>query len=116
MHESSIAQAILDTALKGRPSGNARITRVNVVIGTLSGVDAECLRLYFNEITANTPAAGAELNVKTEPATLICRSCGRSTPYTSADMLQLTCPSCGGPHRLEGGNSMYIESVEVEEP
>ena len=118
MHEASIAQAVLETALKALADkalpGSPRITKIVVVAGVLAGVERQCLKTYFDIISKDTPAQGAEIELRPEPAKLICRQCGHQSLHTSAELVEVTCPKCGGPNKLEGGNALYVEELEVD--
>jgi hydrogenase nickel incorporation protein HypA/HybF len=119
MHEASIAQAILETALTAMkeklPSPSARITRIVVVAGVLAGVERECLKTFFDIISEGTPAAGAEIELRPEPAKLICRQCGHTTLHNNAEHVEVNCPQCGGENKLEGGHELYVDSLEAED-
>lgn len=113
MHESAIAQGILDTILAALPPGEKRITRINVVTGVFSGVERECLAMYMTELSKGTPAQGAELNVDRRPARLICRECSHAEDYDNTGDLAINCTRCGGVNRMEGGNELYVDTIEV---
>jgi hydrogenase nickel incorporation protein HypA/HybF len=115
MHEAPMAQALLDTAIASLPSPNARITKVVIVAGPFSGIEKESLTFYFDQLCRGTPAEGAILEVKSEPAKLVCKQCGQVKAYDSDSQIELTCSACGGQNKLEGGNAAYLESIEVEE-
>jgi hydrogenase nickel incorporation protein HypA/HybF len=116
MHEASIAKGILETAAAALPRPGARITRITVVAGVLTGVQTESLELYFAELSKGTVAQGAALHVKRPPARLVCTECKNQTPYENDGDLAVRCARCGGNNRLEGGEELFIESMEIEEP
>jgi hydrogenase nickel incorporation protein HypA/HybF len=119
MHEASIAQAVLETALAAlkdkAPSHSFRITKIVLVAGVLAGVERECLKTFFDIISEGTAAAGAEIELRPEPAKLICRQCGHQTLHDSARHVEANCPKCGGQNKLEGGSALYVESIEAQE-
>ena len=52
MHEYSITESVLTMAIEKAKEANAsRITRINLVVGDLSGVVGECVRFYFDFIS-----------------------------------------------------------------
>ncbi|MCE5278056.1 MAG: hydrogenase maturation nickel metallochaperone HypA [Planctomycetaceae bacterium] len=117
MHEGSIAQGVLDVAaraLASRPAAR-RVTRINLVIGVLAGIDGECLRFYLQELSRDTPVFGAAVEIASRSATLTCRSCGAEQAYDGAGDFALHCSRCGGENELAGGDELYVESVEVED-
>jgi hydrogenase nickel incorporation protein HypA/HybF len=111
MHEGTIARSILNTALsaaEGKP-----VKKVLFRAGALSGIEKEPLLLFFNELKKETPAAGAQLEILTLPASLTCVSCSRQANYDGTIPLAVTCAVCGGDNRLAGGKEMFVESIEV---
>ena len=113
MHELAITQSILAIVLQKAHEAKARqITKVDLLVGTLTGFVPECIQLQFDILSRNTAAAGADLSFNQPPARLHCRKCGND--FTS-DSFDLICPEC---HNLEidilSGRELYIESIEVE--
>ena len=115
MHEASIAQALLDQALKALPNPRARITKISIVAGALSGIEPDSLNLYFEQLRLSTPAQNAGLEIKRVPATIACKSCSFKQDYHPGDEMQTTCPLCSNPTKLTGTDDLYIDSIEIEE-
>ena len=123
MHEAAIAQGILDTAVRALPVGLQPPSRggrpcvrvVRVVAGVFSGCERESLAMYFAELSKGTPLDGASLEIVRQPARLVCRECGHDRPFHDDGDFATNCDRCGGPNRMEGGNELYVESMEVEE-
>ena len=77
MHEAAISEALLDQlASLAMVNGWARVLRVRVRLGLLSGVVPEALEFAFGAISAGTPAEGAELVLETETGHFPCAVCG----------------------------------------
>lgn len=113
MHEYSITESILTLALeKANEASAGKITRINLVVGELSGVVAECVRFYFDHISKDTPAAGASLSIETKPASVRCHQCHDVFKPEDGDW---SCPKC---HEtgidIISGRECYMESIEVE--
>jgi hydrogenase nickel incorporation protein HypA/HybF len=113
MHEASITESILSLALeKGKEAGAQKITRVNLVLGELSGIVGECLQMYFEVLAQNTLAGGAVLSWETKPTTLKCRKCAKV--FLPADY-NWACPECREANvEIVSGRECYMESIEVE--
>lgn len=115
MHEMGIAQSILETAeetLRAHPG--ARLTRVNVRVGELAGIDRESLTFCFEVLTRDTAHAGAVLEVDWRPLAHQCLACERE--FTVAQW-KLDCPSCGSTEtRLRSGDELEVAYLELEEP
>ena len=68
MHEYSITESLLSLALeKANEAKASKITRINLVLGELSGVVDECLQFYFDSLSKDTIAAGAGLSLERTP-------------------------------------------------
>lgn len=113
MHELTVTKSILSIVLEKAWAAKARkVTKVDLLVGRLTGYVPECIQLQFDILSHNTEAAGASLIFHQPPAKLHCRKCNRD--YTS-ESLDLTCPEC---RTLEidilSGSELYVESMEVE--
>jgi hydrogenase nickel incorporation protein HypA/HybF len=113
MHEASISESILSLALdKAQEAGAKKITRVNLVLGELSGVVGECAQMYFEVLGQKTIAEGAVLAFETKPTALKCRKCARE--FLPADH-NWACPDCRESNvEIISGRECYMESIEVE--
>ena len=114
MHELAITQNILDIVLSEAKSAQAnKVTRINLVIGELSGLVSDCVQFYFDFLKKGNAAEEATLNFKLVPAELRCRDCSNSfKPEDSAWI----CPNCKGTNLdVLSGRECYVESIEVEQ-
>jgi hydrogenase nickel incorporation protein HypA/HybF len=113
MHEYGLTRDVLSMALgKAGEAKASRITRINLVIGDLSGVADESVRFYFDFLTKDTIADKAALSFVKKPVTLRCRACKKI--FSPAD-IDWTCPSCGElTAEIVSGRECYMESIEVE--
>jgi len=122
MHEAAIAQGILETALRALPASadgksprSGRVRVVRVVAGVFSGCERESLAMYFSAMIPGTPLEGAVLEIERRPAKLICCACGYERPFHDAGDFAANCERCGQANRMEGGNELFLESMEVDE-
>ncbi len=113
MHELSITESILSIALEKAEEAKAtRISRINLVIGGLSGVVDECMEFYFEFLSKDTIAAQATLSFHHPPTQLRCKNC---KTIFSPDNHNWTCPNCQKQEvEIVSGRDLYIESIEVE--
>ncbi len=101
MHEASITESLLSLALeKANEAKAGKITRINLVVGELSGVVGDCVQFYFDFLSKNTIASGASLSFETKPTTLRCRQCEKVFSPGDHDW---ACPDC---HEAECGDSI----------
>jgi hydrogenase nickel incorporation protein HypA/HybF len=113
VHELAITQNILDLALDEAKAVQAsRITKINLVIGELSGIVSDSVEFYFDFLKKDSAAEGAALDFKVVPTQLRCRSC--LTEFNPQDSLWI-CPNCQSSSiEVITGRDCYIESIEVE--
>ena len=113
MHELSIAQALIDqVGAAAKAQGARRVVSIRVVIGTLSGVDPESLRMAFPLAAEDTLLADATLDVELVAASVRCAACGGvSTPEAPF----IYCAACGSREvQIEAGRELFIRSAEIE--
>ena len=113
LHELSITENILSIALeKAEEAKASRVSRINLVIGELSGVVDDCVEFYFGFLSKDTIAAQASLSFHHTPIQLRCRNCNS---VFSPDNGDWTCPNCQNQEvEIISGRDLYIESIEVE--
>jgi hydrogenase nickel incorporation protein HypA/HybF len=112
MHELSIAQALIDQLEKiATGEGADAVTRAVIVVGGLSGVDPEALRMAFPVAAEETLAEDAELDIEFVPAVLTCKACSQQSHPELAFMI---CEQCGSSDvELDGGRELLLKSVEL---
>ena len=113
MHELSITEGILNTAIEEARQRNAvRITQIILGMGQLSYVVPECVQDYFDMLSEDTIAHGAKLTFNYIPAVLECRECNSRFPMQH---MRLRCPNCSGAKvDIIEGKDFYIDKLEIE--
>ncbi len=113
MHEYAFTESLLELAVqKAQNTGTAKITRINVILGEISGIVDECVWQAFEIIKQNTLASGAELAFTNKPVLLKCRQCGREFKPAGH---RWECPICYEANvEIVSGRDCYLESIEVE--
>jgi hydrogenase nickel incorporation protein HypA/HybF len=113
MHELGIAESALRLALaKARDERATRVTRIEIRVGALSGVDQEALRFAFTAILPGTPAEGAELQIDPVPAVAHCPDCRQD--FTVQENFFLECPKCGRANAtIRQGRELDLVRLEV---
>lgn len=108
MHEYGITESVVAAVTEKLP--DATVTCVHLEIGSLSGVSADSVRLYFGPATEGTNLAGARLEISEVTARCRCGSCG--SEFEPDGPIPL-CP-CGSPDaEVVAGGDMRILAVEV---
>lgn len=114
MDELRIAAAIAGKVWKdfGHEPG-ARIIRIGLSIGELSGVDPDSLNFCFGEVAAGNGLDGVELVIGRAPRLNSCPACGITFPVFG---FEFGCPSCysTGTEPV-GGREIIVSWVDLEE-
>lgn len=113
MHEMSIAQNIVELVTeKARAEDAAKVTRIDLAVGSLSGVMIDALKFGFEVVTKGTIAEGTELQIDEIPARAICRDC--DLPF-DADSYITRCPKCNGyVVDMLQGQELKLTSIIIE--
>ena len=112
MHELSLCQDIMDQLQElARRHNAASVSRVEVQIGVLSGVEPQLLEQAFQFAQAGTIAQDARLVTEVVPACVACLECDAETVASAND---LRCAVCGSPQtRLVKGHELILARVEL---
>jgi hydrogenase nickel incorporation protein HypA/HybF len=115
MHELPATQGLLDLALEHmEKAGGSRIDAINLVVGDLTSIVDDSVQFYFDLLSRDTAAAGAELRFRREPGQGSCGECGHE--WDVKPPLERVCPACGSlALRVTGGREFYVDSIEVDE-
>jgi len=113
MHELSIAVSIVEICVEeAQKAGAGKVTRVEVEIGSLSGVEPEALAFSWDVATQSTLVEGAPLEIIQAQATARCRSCGHEFPVEN---FFSPCPHClEFGYEVFKGKELQIRAIVVE--
>ncbi len=113
MHELSLMEGMIeDLEAEAGKRGFARIHRIRLEVGRLSGVEVEALRFAFGPATEGSLAEGAELEILEIPATGTCQDCGAAVEIAARFE---PCPACGeGFVIISGGTELRLKDLDVE--
>lgn len=113
MHEYSIIQSLLDRAEEvAAVRGASSIQKLRVRIGELSGVEVPLLVSAFEVFRKGSLCAGAELEVEPVAARWVCPRCAHV--FRRGEFLR--CSECSLPARLEEGDEIILDRLEMEVP
>lgn len=110
MHELSLCMQLVDqlTAL-ARHHGATSVARIELRVGTLSGVEARLLEDAFPFASAGSVAEAAALAIEVVQPRIRCRHCGREA---EAAPNHLACDSCGSlDTELLAGQDLILSRV-----
>lgn len=112
MHEYSIVISLLDLCEKNAKENNAKkITKIEVKIGKLSGVEPHLLQTSFDTFKENTICHEAEFCIHVQELVVKCLECGKEN---SLNKNVFACPECNGEVEVIDGEEMYLMRLEME--
>jgi hydrogenase nickel incorporation protein HypA/HybF len=115
MHELSIAESVLETVraeLARRPG--ARLHKVGLRVGELSGVNADALNFSFEVLVRGTDLEPVALEIESSPRRHRCPEC--NTVFT-VENYDVACPNCGATAtECVAGQELEFSYLELEEP
>lgn len=108
MHELAIIESVIEQVTER--IGGAKVVRVLLEIGKLSGVVPDAVRFCFDIAADGTPLGGAALEIMETPGRARCRACESQIEIDGPIAL---CP-CGSANlEFTGGTELRIKEVEV---
>lgn len=113
MHELSITQSIVDSAIAhAREENVQRVLSVTVEIGALSGVVPDAVEFCYASVTQGTLLDGTPLIIDWIPARGRCNECGHEQEIGNYFEI---CEQCGGyGFDVLQGEELRIKELEVE--
>jgi hydrogenase nickel incorporation protein HypA/HybF len=114
MHELSLAGGILQLVEDAaQREGFARVERLTLEAGALSGVDTRSLRFALESMVTGTCLQSAEIVIEQPPGQAWCMACGQTVPILSRID---PCPRCQG-HQLQptGGTELRVLDLVVHD-
>jgi hydrogenase nickel incorporation protein HypA/HybF len=115
MHELPVTQSILDTVLDyARENGVEKVLRIRLTIGALNDFKREWIQRYFDYLSRETPAEGAQIVIRRVEPAFHCSGCEHTFDVDLGSVDRVRCPLCGGEEvHLERGREFFITDMEV---
>jgi len=112
VHELSVTQRIVDSVLEEMDErGLERIGAVHLKLGRMTTFVPDCVKFYYEVLTADTPLAGSELVIEEINVTGRCNNCGAELEF---DEPFFVCPECGSVDiEILSGREILIDALEV---
>ncbi len=111
MHEMAITESILSIVLAEAEKRDAtRVKTVKIEVGELTNIVGDCVQFYFELMSKDTLASGAEVEIEEVPLQARCPSCGSVKKIENLDFL---C-ECGGVMKIIAGKELAISAIEIE--
>jgi hydrogenase nickel incorporation protein HypA/HybF len=115
VHELSIVETLIEQVAEevAAAGQTGRVKRLDLSIGCLSGVNVESLKFAFEVLAPGTLVADAALAINEPKARGHCQECGARF---ETDEFIPSCTQCQSSRvRIEGGQDLVLESIELEE-
>jgi len=111
MHELSITQSLLDIIIQEvNKNSISRVTSVKLKVGKFTSIEPSCLTFYFELLSKDTPAEGADLRIESVSIKGKCQNC--QEVFETNDFL-FVCPVCLSQNiEIINGRELYIEEIE----
>jgi len=113
MHEYSIVQSLMDLANENARKNNAKkVTKLEVKVGVLSGVEIDLLKIAFDTFKEDTICSDAEFVIISQPVVVKCKDCNQENELQKNEY---HCPNCKSQNlEVLDGEEMYLMSMELE--
>ena len=113
MHELSVSMSIVAMATKEVKEAHAQhVSRIELEIGTLSGIDLDALYFAWDHAIKNTVLENAERVINEIHARARCLECDKQYPISH---FHDNCPYCGSYFKdVEKGKELKVKSITVE--
>jgi hydrogenase nickel incorporation protein HypA/HybF len=114
MHEFGIAQSLLEIVeQEALPYKGAKVTRVKLQIGRLSGVMPDALRFAFEVLRAGGIAEESSLEIEEIPLRIKCHQCEKTSTVEDPFLI---CPHCQSIDvEILAGRELQIQNMEIED-
>ena len=112
MHETSIAQRMVDTAIEvADQNGGGRVVGMRLLLGEMTCVEPETLSFAFGVVSRGTRVEGCPLEIVRVPTRLRCRTCGAER---GGDLLDpCVCGVPGG--EVLAGRELRLSTIDIDE-
>ena len=113
MHELSVCLSLLEQVEAIAAERDAiRVTRIELKVGPLSGVEPDLLKNAWPMASAGSIAVDAEFVIDETGIMVRCSTCETDTAATPN---RLVCDNCGDFHTtVVSGDEMILQSLELE--
>jgi hydrogenase nickel incorporation protein HypA/HybF len=112
MHETVVAQSLVETITAEAAKQGARPVNAKMSCGQLNGVNDEVLSFAFETLAKGTPCESMVLHIEHKPMQAKCHACNESFDVKLSDA---QCPRCAGEDfELLPDAPLVLEEIEFE--
>ena len=113
MHETMIAQSIVDAIAKEADKHNAKPIGAKISCGQLNPINDEVMNFAFEIAAKETICEGITLEVVHMPLKADCESCSRTFEF---NIYSPACMYCGGTNiNIQSDAPLLLEEIEFED-
>jgi len=114
MHELSIAQEIIDVAIRIIPSEKHHLVKAaRINIGEFSNIIPDSLLFCYNSLIDSSPIPNCRLEIEMIPLTVYCGNCNMNIHIASPNFF---CSNCGSTNvNIISGQELSIKEIELED-
>jgi hydrogenase nickel incorporation protein HypA/HybF len=111
MHEVALAREIINIAQKtAESSGLIEISKVEIEVGELLGVQTEALDFALKSIIGTSPFKKTSFEFVPVKGKAVCSDCGQE--FETSTFYEM-CPKCQNYHiQVTGGNGLRVKFIE----
>ena len=115
MHELQVTEDILSTVLQTAEIHDVtKIVRIHLEIGELNDMKDRWIQHYFNYLSKDTIAEGAEIEIHRKPVEFTCHDCTSVFDVNLHTSSSISCPQCQGTNcSLTAGSEFSIRDMEA---
>jgi hydrogenase nickel incorporation protein HypA/HybF len=112
MHETSVAQRMVDTAIEvADRNGGGRVVGMRLLLGELTCVEPDTLSFAFGVVSRDTRVEGCPLEIVRVPTRLRCRGCGAER---GGELLEpCACGMPGG--EVLAGRELRLATIDIDQ-
>ena len=112
MHEYSLMRGLLSQVDELRTRHQAdRVVSIRLIVGEFSGVEADLLQSAFDDLSRETPMAGAALDIQRTSLSGRCADC--ESVFT-IEKFRFICPHCeSAAVSIDQGEELLLETVTL---
>ena len=112
MHETMVAESLLETISAEAEKQQAKPVRAKMSCGTLNHINEDTLSFAFDALSKGTKCEGMELVVEQKPIKGECNQCGKIFEF---EINNPVCSGCGSEDfKLLPDEPMILEEIEFE--
>jgi hydrogenase nickel incorporation protein HypA/HybF len=113
MHETAMAQSLVEVISQEARDHSGRPVRAKMSCGMLNAVNDDVLSFAFEVVARGTPCEGMQLEIEHKPLQAKCKGCER---VFVVDLSGVKCPDCGEESfELLPDAPLLLEQIEFEE-